>query len=1657
MVRHQGVVIGFAMDRDRKIYYTVLNLEKSPGGANTDPVLDANHWSVQPIELAFPEEIGQVGFQAAGVTVIPKEKRQNSEMDRFRSTTARLTDLAPFQVLSDGQYVYLFRQAIDANHSDMVWVGDHSPVVNRTLLVDRFIYDGQALLPKREIRYQRSRKKGLPAGPKDSPGYKDLNKKDFYEPTQELAFIGQISAGRFAVLLMPTAIPNAERWQIFAYNDQTERIDAFSIERDRSGLFNTKGTRYYTCPNHSGVFERHPGPCPVDEHEPLIPVKKESGAAESAISFQGEADVIELIGEDGQSGLFYHQPGELSAITVEAWVKASTPQGNVLSCDGNQYFQLWIEAPDGQLTWTTTDELGNRDDLIGNAILADNTWHFIAATYDQATGLKQLYVDGRLDTESSPHAQRALGRGARRSGIIGGDGGMAQARVFSGVIDEVRLWHRARQQHEIQEDMHHRLIGNEPELTGYWRLDEGRGTRINDQTDQARHGRLNGGEWIKSKAPIGTNPGVQRSSFAFDGRAVTKGLAAQLYYQQEPMATGYQIDIEQPMKRQARVMLAVATAAHDKPDQHHIAALDIGVSRDGTLAQLPDLITWPQNQGPSLPLNEINALLEDIQSLDREAAALESALTHSETDVKQAGERLGLLRWDRVEFYESKIGVSVGKEESLEADFFPDQDADLVEQNLNAVQHSVVKVALGLSTRIHIRDGSGATQTLGVVGPANYYFTQNFRNDDDWRELTDEQGRRVYWGDIYRAIFVGLPENPSEYKIFHDRTVISIEIPKPLQVSRQELQQEFNLVKAELQAKQEQLNQLVGNIDFDDASQVEQLNGELKVPMPLLHIDPHGLTVMGELLTFAWTDQAPLLYESVNGRLSLYFRGPDKQFFAAYYDVRASRSNWELPTESDGHIRLETRAAGTGIDGTRVQVSDDPDDKTRCNVVITHPEAAITEKWHGVPRAHEVFAAVLNGEVEPTYIGNLADALTGEIETIRLQERLRLPLAAGTVLSIGDTRAMVTEAEYAQLSVVVLDGEDDHIDLGSAQALGVMDGDFSIVLRLKLSDDVRIPSTADRVALPLIGHDQSTVPALWAIVHDGAVGFSFSPDTEPVEAMLHLNQWFTLIWRYRRKNSQSDLLINGKPYSIAASDANMASLNDTSRLYIGRAGDQYLKGEIEYIGIWHKSLSPNEVASFQNVVIPADDSTPPPVVRFREYGLLDGVAGFWIFDHKDGVTQIINYGGFFQARSGQVGSLLLGKAGASIHARFLQTINIQPTTFPQTIPPGSRVSVAVYDYATQAMAEPVNQVLEGGSTLLRFDNTHAHGNVINGEVSGQGKSDNQWFADSQGNALYFDGHNKGGQLEMVRLDGGIETLQQFADQDALTLEMWVNPSGSKAWTSPEMATGAEMRLLHYHLGESHFRLGLVEQMANSALVFNGSDTFIQLPEMQIDLSNGLTIESWVYYHRFNHWSRIIDLGVGPNQDRIILANRQTSNELIFKVMDQDITAPILLENTWLHLAASLHPDGSVFLYVNGVEVATKSFSPMSPLTLTRNFIGQSNWDESDKLFNGRMDEVRLWNQGRTRSEIQTTMNCRLNGNESGLIGYWPFSNREVLDKSGHRHDGQIQGRVNMSKSPIPHFYVAGGVGDKHIRSDASSLLPAGRWNHLAMTFQQQFP
>ncbi len=183
------------------------------------------------------------------------------------------------------------------------------------------------------------------------------------------------------------------------------------------------------------------------------------------------------------------------------------------------------------------------------------------------------------------------------------------------------------------------------------------------------------------------------------------------------------------------------------------------------------------------------------------------------------------------------------------------------------------------------------------------------------------------------------------------------------------------------------------------------------------------------------------------------------------------------------------------------------------------------------------------------------------------------------------------------------------------------------------------------------------------------------------------------------------------------------------------------------------------------------------------------------------------------------------------------------------------------------------------------------------------------------------------------------------------------------------------------------------ETARNALAFDGTDDYVTLPAINLNSTN-FTIEGWVKWKDLKNNSRIFDFGSGAGSNNIFLCNTTTSNQLEFNIYNgatgQALTVSNIIPlNSWVHIAA-VASGGTMYLYVNGILVGTKTGVTIPNVNRTLCFMGKSNWG-SDAYFKGNIDEFRIWNVARSQKEIRQTMERTLTGTETDLLAYYDFN------------------------------------------------------------------
>ena len=225
---------------------------------------------------------------------------------------------------------------------------------------------------------------------------------------------------------------------------------------------------------------------------PPIDVGKVSKVVGSSINWEATTinmgKALEFNGINDNVNIGLHDIG--LAYTFECWL---TPKAyddgiiisNGLGTDRNRFF-IRVRT-DGYLQYYTNDELSTFSILSETKVELNKPSH-IAVIRSGNVGSIIINGEENGSGEVAPGAHdggRAWYIGARRDFSY----------PHAGVIDDIRIWAVARTEQQIRDNMYKELIGNEPGLIGYWKLNEGEGITAYDSAGN-NDGIISGATWV---------------------------------------------------------------------------------------------------------------------------------------------------------------------------------------------------------------------------------------------------------------------------------------------------------------------------------------------------------------------------------------------------------------------------------------------------------------------------------------------------------------------------------------------------------------------------------------------------------------------------------------------------------------------------------------------------------------------------------------------------------------------------------------------------------------------------------------------------------------------------------------------------------------------------------------------------------------------------------------------------------------------------------------------------------------------------------------------------------------------------------------------------------------------------------------------------------
>jgi hypothetical protein len=209
---------------------------------------------------------------------------------------------------------------------------------------------------------------------------------------------------------------------------------------------------------------------------------------------------------------------------------------------------------------------------------------------------------------------------------------------------------------------------------------------------------------------------------------------------------------------------------------------------------------------------------------------------------------------------------------------------------------------------------------------------------------------------------------------------------------------------------------------------------------------------------------------------------------------------------------------------------------------------------------------------------------------------------------------------------------------------------------------------------------------------------------------------------------------------------------------------------------------------------------------------------------------------------------------------------------------------------------------------------------------------------------------------------------------------------------------------------------IVSTIGGVGVDFDGSNDKITTNYFFPTTSN-LSLEAWIYPESSIYGRILSNFGgsTGTASD-IVFDNAnasQNNGRALRLVVGTSATATVpnvLTLNAWNHVAATFN-SGVINLYVNGVSVGT--FTVPTTTLLTNGFRSLTIGEDyaqgvNPEYFNGKMDEIRIWNRTLSQMEIAANMNACFTGPQNQLEVYYKMdegSGTVINDYSGNGRNG----------------------------------------------------
>lgn len=180
---------------------------------------------------------------------------------------------------------------------------------------------------------------------------------------------------------------------------------------------------------------------------------------------------------------------------------------------------------------------------------------------------------------------------------------------------------------------------------------------------------------------------------------------------------------------------------------------------------------------------------------------------------------------------------------------------------------------------------------------------------------------------------------------------------------------------------------------------------------------------------------------------------------------------------------------------------------------------------------------------------------------------------------------------------------------------------------------------------------------------------------------------------------------------------------------------------------------------------------------------------------------------------------------------------------------------------------------------------------------------------------------------------------------------------------------------------------------DGSLDFDGTNDYVNLGD-NIEGFGPITFEAWIYWEDGNSDYHIV---LGKELVFALAVSNTNKLHLNFGSGTSWGTAVNSLtsvpSNQWVHVAGTRGTTGTTKVYINGILRGTGANTGFGS-NANDTYIGAKDFSSGDvQHFNGKIDEVSVWDHERTATQIQADMSC-LTGTaatETGLLNYYTLN------------------------------------------------------------------